>query len=35
MKKDINFKVESPYQPAGDQPTAIATLSESILKGNH
>ena len=29
-----NFKVSSPYQPAGDQPQAIEELSASILKGN-
>ncbi|MDA7818184.1 excinuclease ABC subunit UvrB [Sulfurimonas sp.] len=34
MKKDINFKAHTPYEPAGDQPTAIKTLSDSILKGN-
>ena len=34
MKKEINFEVDSPYQPAGDQPEAIKVLSESILKGN-
>ncbi|MEA2111918.1 MAG: excinuclease ABC subunit UvrB [Campylobacterota bacterium] len=34
MKKKPEFKVVSPYEPAGDQPTAIKTLSESILKGN-
>jgi len=34
MKKDINFEVDSPFQPAGDQPTAIKELSDSILKGN-
>ena len=34
MKKLINFKVQTPYKPAGDQPTAIKELSESILKGN-
>ena len=34
MKKEAKFKVESPYQPAGDQPKAIEVLSESILKGN-
>ena len=28
------FTVNSPYQPAGDQPTAIKTLSQSIKKGN-
>jgi len=34
MKKDINFKAHTPYEPAGDQPKAIQELSESILKGN-
>lgn len=34
MKKEVNFKVHSPFQPAGDQPTAIKELSDSILKGN-
>ena len=34
MKKKPNFKVESPYQPAGDQPKAIEVLSKSILDGN-
>ncbi|WP_297430932.1 excinuclease ABC subunit UvrB [Sulfurimonas sp.] len=34
MKKDINFAVESPYKPAGDQPKAIEVLSKSILNGN-
>ena len=34
MKKEINFKAETPYEPAGDQPTAIKELTESILKGN-
>jgi excinuclease ABC subunit B len=34
MKKEINFTVHSPYQPAGDQPTAIKVLTDSILKGN-
>jgi len=28
------FKVNSDYKPAGDQPTAIKTISDSILKGN-
>ncbi|PNV82952.1 MAG: excinuclease ABC subunit B [Sulfurimonas sp.] len=28
------FKVYSDYSPAGDQPTAIKTISDSILKGN-
>ncbi|WP_321777607.1 excinuclease ABC subunit UvrB [Sulfurimonas sp.] len=34
MKKEINFKAHTPYEPAGDQPTAIKELSASILKGN-
>ena len=34
MKKKPEFTVKSEYSPAGDQPTAIAELSESILKGN-
>ena len=34
MKKDINFEVDSPFLPAGDQPTAIKELTDSILKGN-
>ena len=34
MKKEANFKVSSPFQPAGNQPTAIKELSDSILKGN-
>jgi len=29
-----NFTVNSPYAPAGDQPTAIASLAESINRGN-
>ena len=28
------FKVSSPYQPAGDQPEAIHTLAQSIAQGN-
>jgi len=34
MKKEINFKAHTPYEPAGDQPKAIDKLSKSILKGN-
>ena len=34
MKKETNFTVHSPYQPAGDQPTAIKVLTDSIRKGN-
>ncbi len=29
-----NFKLESPYQPSGDQPQAIEKLSNSIMQGN-
>ena len=29
-----NFSVSSPYQPAGDQPSAIATICDSLNKGN-
>lgn len=34
MKKEARFTVKSDYSPAGDQPSAIKTLSDSILKGN-
>ena len=34
MKNKPDFKVVSPYQPAGDQPQAIEILSKSILDGN-
>jgi len=34
MKKEANFTVHSNYQPAGDQPTAIKVLTDSIKKGN-
>ena len=34
MKKQSNFEVKSPYQPAGDQPKAIEVLTKSILNGN-
>ncbi len=34
MKNKPNFKVISPYKPAGDQPKAIEKLSKSILDGN-
>lgn len=32
--KTTPFKVISPYEPSGDQPTAIEILSNSIMKGN-
>jgi len=28
MKKEINFKAQTPFEPAGDQPTAIKELNE-------
>ena len=34
MNKKPEFKVVSPYQPEGDQPTAINEITDSILKGN-
>ncbi len=34
MKTKQNFKLKSPYLPAGDQPQAIQTLTKSILDGN-
>lgn len=34
MKTKPEFKVKSPYQPAGDQPKAIELLSKSILDGH-
>jgi len=33
MKKEINFKAHTPYQPAGDQPKAIEVHTKSILDG--
>ena len=33
MAKDERFEVVSPFQPAGDQPTAIATLANGINDG--
>ena len=30
----LPFRVNSPYQPEGDQPKAIKTLSKSIKEGN-
>ena len=29
-----SLKAQTPFEPAGDQPTAIKELNESILKGN-
>lgn len=34
MKNKPDFKVVSPFQPAGDQPKAIEVLTKSILDGN-
>ena len=30
----MQFKLNSPYPPAGDQPSAIAQLTEGILRGD-
>ena len=29
----MQFQLQSPYQPGGDQPTAIQQLTEGILQG--
>ncbi len=29
----LNFEISAPYEPAGDQPNAIAQLSEGVLSG--
>ena len=29
----MSFKLVSPYQPAGDQPSAIQQLTEGIFQG--
>ena len=29
------FRMQTPFQPAGDQPTAIAELAKGILSGEH
>jgi len=34
MKQKPEFKVESPYEPAGDQLKVIEVLTKSILDGN-
>ncbi|MFT5662021.1 MAG: excinuclease ABC subunit B [Sulfurimonas sp.] len=34
MKNKPDFKAHSDFEPAGDQPTAIKELTDSILKGN-
>ena len=30
----MNFKVESPYKPSGDQPQAIEALAQGVLNGD-
>ena len=30
----MDFEIVSPYQPTGDQPKAIQTMSDSINSGN-
>ena len=31
--KDLNFKIESPFEPSGDQPQAIKELCEGVERG--
>ncbi len=31
----MNFKIESPYKPTGDQPSAIAGITQAIREGNN
>ena len=33
MEQQRNFKLVSPYGPTGDQPTAIAALTDGIFSG--
>ena len=33
MEQNKSFKLVSPYKPTGDQPEAIAKLTEGIQKG--
>jgi len=35
MAKDVPFKIESPFEPSGDQPEAIKELSDGIKHGEH
>src|SRR5689334_23446730 len=30
----MGFQIQSPYQPAGDQPTAIQQLTDAVLEGD-
>ena len=32
--KDVEFKIESPFEPSGDQPQAIKELCEGVEEGN-
>ena len=29
---NMDFKIQAPFEPAGDQPQAIAKLAEGVLK---
>ena len=31
--KDLKFKIESPFEPSGDQPQAIKELCEGVERG--
>ena len=31
--KDVEFKIESPFEPSGDQPQAIKELCEGVERG--
>src|SRR5699024_928973 len=35
IRQDNKFKLVSPYQPTGDQPKAIDSLCEGVLRGDH
>jgi len=34
IQQSLPFRLSSPYQPAGDQPKVIETISDSLQKGN-
>ena len=33
MEQESIFKLHAPYQPTGDQPDAIATLTDGVMQG--
>ncbi len=35
MEQESVFKLHAPYQPTGDQPAAIAVLTDGVLQGYH